>query len=206
MSSADRENVVKIAIEAKEKIVSFYGSTMSAPDILACSTKECFADLGGTVQRGLLLGKKKILISPKGLTTPILAHEWSHAELRTRMGTRLDGVFGIPAIPTWFDEGLAVAVSEEPSHSEKVWEEIVKAKMPTPALASLASLREWNKAAQRFGDVDYSKGVPAKICVVYATAGHEVRKWYQRVGREGLLKLIDEVKSGGDFEKSFTTN
>jgi hypothetical protein len=206
MSPADREKVVEIVIEAKEKIVSFYGGTMSTPDILACSTKESFTDLGGTVQRGLLLGKSKILISPKGHTAPILAHEWSHAELRTRMDARLDGILGIPSIPTWFDEGLAVAASDEPAHSEKIWDQIVEAKMTAPKLESLKSLEEWNKAAKQFGDVDYSRGVPGKICVVYATAGHEVRTWYQRVGREGLLRLIDQTKSGEDFEKSFKNN
>lgn len=115
----------------------------------------------------------------------------------------MDGVFGIDSIPTWFDEGLAVVVSEEPAHSEAVWEHLVAAKMTTPKLADLVSLKQWNKAARKFGDVDHGIGIPGKICVVYATAGHEVRKWHQRVGRDGLLKLIQEVKSSGDFESSF---
>jgi len=203
MSAEDREKVARIVIEAKEKIINFYGSAISTPDILICSTYESFSCLGGTVQRGLQLGKSKILISPKGITAPVVAHEWSHAELGTRMNARMDGIFGIPSIPTWFDEGLAVVVSDEPSHSEKVWEKIVAAKMAVPELECLESLKKWNKAAKQFGDVDYSMGVPGKICVVYATAGHEARKWYQRVGRDGLLKLIDKVKSDDDFEKSF---
>lgn len=40
----------------------------------------------------------------------------------------------------------------------------------------------------------------------YATSGHEVRKWHQRVGKDGLLKLIEKVKSGEDFESSFKNN
>lgn len=206
MSLAERENVVEIVNEARDKIVRFYGGVMSSPDILACSTKQSFSNLGGTTQRGLSFGKSKILISPKGLTVPILAHEWSHVELRTRMDARFDGVFGMSSIPTWFDEGLAVVVSDEPAHSEIVWETIVKAKMMTPELYSLESLQGWNKAAKQFGDVDYSRGVPGKICVVYATAGHEVRIWYQRAGRDGLLKLIDKVKSDDDFERAFKYN
>jgi hypothetical protein len=203
MPPEDREKVARIVIEAKEKIIDFYGSAISSPDFLICSTYECFSGLGGTVQRGLQLGKSKILISPKGITAPILAHEWSHAELRTRMDARMDGIFGIPSVPTWFDEGLAVAVSDEPAHSEKIWEEIAATKIGAPRIETLKSLEEWNKATRQFGDVDYSMGVPGKFCVVYATAGHEVRKWYKHVGREGLLKLIDSVKSGEDFEKSF---
>lgn len=206
MSPEDRIKVVNIVAEAKERIVIFYGKTISTPDILICSTDECFSLLGGTVQRGLQLGKSKIIISPKGLTPPILAHEWSHAELRTRMDARFDGILGIPSMPTWFDEGLAVAVSDEPAHSEEVWQEIVTAKMTTPKLENLVSLEEWNKATKQFGDVDYSNGVPGKKCVVYATAGHVIRQWYQRVGRDGLLKLIDNVKAGDDFERSFKNN
>ncbi|MEF3698908.1 hypothetical protein [Desulfolutivibrio sp.] len=203
MSFEDREKAARIVVEAQERIMDFYGGTISTPDILICSTYECFSGLGGTCQRGLQIGKSKILLSPKGFATPILAHELSHAELRARMDAPLDGILGIPSVPTWFDEGLAVAVSDEPAHSEKIWEEIVAAKMAVPKIESLNSLKEWNKAAQQFGDVDYSMGVPGKLCVVYATAGHEVRKWYLRVGREGLLKLIDEVKSGEDFERAF---
>ncbi len=206
MSSEDRKKVARIVTEAKGKIITFYGSTISAPDILICSTYECFSGLGGTAQRGLQLGKSKILISPKGISIPILAHELSHAELRTRMNARMDGIFGIPSMPTWFDEGLAVAVSDEPAHCEKIWEEVVASKRTVPKLEELGSLKEWNKAVKQFGDVDYSRGVPGKICVVYATAGHEVRKWYQRVGRDGLLKLIDKVQSGDDFERSFKNN
>lgn len=206
MSLVQREDFSRIVIEARRKISDFYGGILSQPEILACSTEECFVGLGGGKPRGIDLGKSKILISPRGLTVPILTHEWSHAELRTRMDAKMDGVFGISSIPTWFDEGLAVVVSEEPNHSEKVWEEIVAAKIAAPNIEDLVSLKEWNKAVGQFGDADCAMGILGKFYVVYATAGHEVRKWYLRVGRAGLLKLIDKVKSGEDFEKSFKSN
>ena len=206
MSILQRSEFLKTVIEARNKITKFYGGIISEPQILACSSEECFVRIGGRQQRGLHLGKSKILISPRGLTIPILTHELSHAEFSTRMEARMDGVFGIPSIPTWFDEGLAVAVSEEPAHSEKVWEQIAAKKMSTPRLDDLVSLKQWNRAAGKFGDADYSIGVPGKLCVVYAAAGHEVRKWHQSVGRDGLLKLIEKVKSGEDFESSFKNN
>lgn len=206
MSHIQREEFSKSVTEARNKVAVFFGDVISGPQILACSTEECFVGLGGGKQRGLHLGGSKILIAPRGLTIPILTHEWSHAELSSRMDAWMDGVFGIHSIPTWFDEGLAVVVSEEPTHSEKVWEQIVAAKMNAPKLEDLVSLKEWNTAAKKLGDVDSSIGIPGKICVVYATAGHEVRKWHQRVGRDGLLKLIEKVKSGEDFESSFKNN
>lgn len=206
MPLVQREDLSKSVAEARKKVAVIYGDVISGPQILACSTEECFVGLGGGKQLGLHLGKSKILISPRGLTIPILAHECSHAELSTRMDARMDGVFGINSIPTWFDEGLAVVVSEEPAHSEKVWEQIVAAKMTTPQLEDLVSLKEWNKAVKKFGDADNAIGIPGKICVVYATAGHEVRKWHQGIGKDGLLKLIEKVKSGKDFESSFKNN
>jgi hypothetical protein len=206
MSLVQREQVSRLVTEARINIADFYGGITCEPEIFACSTEECFVGIGGGRQLGLHLGRSKILISPRGLTIPILTHEWSHAELSTRMDARMDGVFGIGSMPTWFDEGLAVVVSEEPAHSEKVWEQIVSAKMTTPKLEDLVSLKQWNLAARRFGDADHATGIPGRICVVYATAGHEVRRWLQRVGRDGLLKLIEEVKSGEDFERSFKNN
>lgn len=203
MSIAHREQFSEVVAEARRKITDFYGGTISQPEILACSTEECFAAIGGGKPRGVNLSKSKLIISPRGLTVPILTHEWSHAELRTRMDARFAGVFGIPSIPTWFDEGLAVVVSEEPAHSEKVWELIVAEKKATPDLGELETLKGWNEAVGKFGDADCASGVPGKTFVVYATAGHEVRNWYRRVGREGLLNLIERIKSGERFERAY---
>ncbi|ACH40585.1 lipoprotein, putative [Citrifermentans bemidjiense Bem] len=203
MSLAQREDFRQVVAVARTNITNFYGSITSQPDILACSTEECFAGIGGGKPRGKDLGKSKVLISPRGLTVPILTHEWSHAELRTRMDAKFDGIFGMNSIPTWFDEGLAVVVSEEPRHSEKVWERIVAQKMDTPRLDDLVTLKGWNKAAGKYGDVDCALGVPGKMYVVYTLAGHEVRTWHRKAGREGLLKLIDKVKSGESFENSY---
>jgi hypothetical protein len=205
MPLTQREEILRIVIEAKRKIIDFYGDSMSDPQILACSTEECFTSLGGVKARALDLSKSKIILSSRGLTSPILTHEWSHAEMRVRMNARMDGVFGISSMPTWFDEGLAVVVSEEPTHSEKVWEQIIATKMTTPRIEDLVSLKGWQKAAKEFGDVDCSSGIPGKMCVVYATAGHEVRQWYQRVGKSGLMKLIEKVKSGEDFDETYRT-
>jgi hypothetical protein len=199
MSVLQRSDLLNTVKEARNKIAAFYGGVISEPQILACSTEACFAGIGGTQQRGLSLGKSKILISPRGLSSPILTHEWSHAELSTRMDASLDGIFGIRSLPRWFDEGLAVVVSEEPAHSENVWQQIAAGKMPTPKLEELVSLKQWITAAKKFGDADYSIGVPGKICVVYATAGHQVREWYRCAGKDGLLKLIERVKAGEAF-------
>lgn len=55
------------------------------------------------------------------------------------------------------------------------------------------SNRQWTPAFMK----EYEN--PKGLNVVYSTAGHEVRIWYQRVGQEGLLKLIEALKSGEKF-------
>ena len=44
---------------------------------------------------------------------------------------------------------------------------------------------------------------PDKIKVVYATAGHEVRKWYKCTKKNGVLKIIDLVKAGREFSDAY---
>lgn len=202
MSPQQRKQFSKLVPEAKKRIELFYGGVNSEPQILGCSTETCYTRIGGFKARAVAFGafgKYKLLLSPKGLTTPLLTHEWSHAELRTRVG----GFSGMRSIPHWFDEGLAVAVSEEPSHSEEVWKFIVAANMTTPRLQDLESLRGWLDASRTFGDADYASGAPRKLCVVYATAGHEVRRWQQIAGRKGLLQLIERIRAGEDFQSVY---
>ena len=59
-------------------------------------------------------------LSPRGLNWHFIAHEWSHAEMWTRLS--------LPAwkrMPQWFDDGIAVAISEAPEHSEPHWQFLV---------------------------------------------------------------------------------
>lgn len=63
----------------------------------------------------------------------MIAHEWSHAEFSARVG----GFFAAKDVPSWFDEGLAVLISNEPSHSEEIWQAMTAAGIVTPPLNEL---------------------------------------------------------------------
>jgi len=194
MPEVQRDLFLKAASAAKDKVFSRYGEIVSSPDIFACSSKDCFQRIGSTTSKAKAYGSSKILLSPEGITKALIAHEWSHAELYDRIG----GYPKIKRVPAWFNEGLAVVVSDEPSHSEEVWNYIVNNDIPRPQLAELTTRKDWVIAVRTYGN--NNAGDPEKVSVVYATAGHEVRRWFNNVKTKGLINLIEMLNQGVPFE------
>ena len=148
---------------------------------------------------------QRILLSPRGLNWHFLAHEWSHAEMSTRLT-----LFAWKRMPQWFDEGLAVTLSEAPEHSENHWQFLIHAHIPRPTrdeLLGYQSLRQWQAGVHRYGDDKnferMAQGQPT-LSPVYAAAGHEVRPWLAQVGSHGLLHVIELMNEGADFEAAYT--
>lgn len=56
----------------------------------------------------------------------------------------------------------------------------------TPTLNELESRGKWLAAVKKYGDDSTNK---EQYKVVYVTAGHEVRSWYQKAGKAGLGQL-----------------
>jgi hypothetical protein len=195
MTEKTRTELLKSCDTALKNIELMYGTIISRPDIIACSTEVCFHKFGGKSARAKNYGGSTFLLSPRGLTSQIISHEWSHNELYVR----IDSFWKMRNIPQWFDEGLAVVVSNEPTHSQKVWLEIKKKAIPVPSLNELVSLADWFTAIEKYGEHKANKLNPEKLKVVYATAGNEVRQWLDLVGQKGLLQLIKSIKSGEAF-------
>jgi hypothetical protein len=148
----------------------------------------------------------RILLSPRGLNWHFLAHEWSHAEIRSRLN-----LFAWWHMPQWFDEGVAVAVSEAPEHSENHWQFLVTSNIPRPTpadLHALNSLRQWLDAVHRYGEdknVERKARGEPELNPVYAAAGHELRPWLNEVGSRGLLALLEALNGGEDFNIAYQT-
>jgi hypothetical protein len=195
MSADQREDMLRMVKEARQTIERVYGGVASDPVIVCCATDERFRAFGGGGQRGISYGRYALLLAPRGLTLPILAHEWSHVELYRRLG-----LWSWRRVPQWFNEGLAVAVSDEPSHSEAVYQQARREDLPIPALSGLVSDRQWNAAAHSYGNPRMN---PHHLHVVYATAGHEVRPWLQAVKTSGLLEFIKRMRSGAAFDDAY---
>ena len=183
----EQRNQLRNAVEkARNRVASFYGSLASGPIIYGCADRECIEFFGG-MGDGYAVKATGILLWPKSFIPEAIAHEWSHVELFAR----LNDIKGT-GLPGWFNEGLAVVVSELPQHSETAYQEAVSSGYPIPSMSDLSN-HQWTPAFMK----EYEN--PKGLNVVYSTAGHEVRIWYQRVGQEGLLKLIEALKSGEKF-------
>jgi hypothetical protein len=191
--------------KAESAILAAFGSVNSKPVVHACVTEGCYESFGGMGSRAKVYGDR-ILLSPRGLNWHFLAHEWSHAELRSRLSFTAGW-----HVPRWFDEGVAVAVSEAPEHSEEHWQFLVTTNVPRPTqqeLHSLKSLGQWIDAVHRYGEdknIERKAEGKPELSPVYAAAGHEVRPWLAKAGSDGLLAFIARLNGGENFESAYRT-
>ena len=189
--------------KAEGAIRANYGSVNSHPLVHACVSDECYKAFGGRGSVAKVYGDR-ILLSPRGLNWHFLAHEWSHAEVRSRL--TLSAWW---RMPQWFDEGMAVAVSEAPQHSEEHWQFLIASQVPRPSrdeLMTLKSLRQWLNAVDRYGETKNAerraKGEP-ELNPVYSAAGHELRPWLANAGSQGLLVFIARLNGGEEFALAY---
>jgi hypothetical protein len=108
VAAAQRQEVSDAVDEGTRRVAAFFGGLRAAPEFLACLTDECYSGIGGGGERGIAVLNRAVMLSPRGIDPVIAAHELTHVELHTRLGKR--------TVPQWFDEGLAVLVSDDPRY------------------------------------------------------------------------------------------
>ncbi|MGX9981777.1 hypothetical protein [Methylobacterium fujisawaense] len=110
---SDRGMAAKATVEAaRARVRTFYGDLQSRPRVLLCVTDTCYRPLGGG-SRGVTLLDHALILSPRGADTAIAAHELAHVELHKRIAL---WATLLRSIPQWFDDGLAVVVSDDPRY------------------------------------------------------------------------------------------
>ncbi|MFO0774067.1 MAG: hypothetical protein U0172_05310 [Nitrospiraceae bacterium] len=189
---------------AEAAIRRAYGDVHSHPRINACISEACYEAFGG--ERGSIakIYGHRMLLSPRGLNWHFIAHEWSHDEIHTRLSLRARW-----RLPQWFDEGVAVAISEAPEHSEAHWQWLVASNIPRPTteeLHTLVSLQQWFDALHRYSgskSAERNAEREPEYRPVYSAAGHELRGWLATVGPAGLMALIERMNGGEDFESAY---
>lgn len=189
VSPANAAHLLNLIDKARVRAGFYYGELVSVPDILFCSSMECYRKFGG-IGLGYTRGNN-ILISPSGWRTAIISHELSHVELATRLGGAQEVV---DRVPQWFDEGVAVMVSMAHEFSDAAWEEACRKGEGSPRLRELESMAGWNR-------VTGANGVNMQLS--YGTARQEVARWYAAVGRKGLDDLISALKARQDFHMAY---
>ena len=180
MSVEDRTKLQEIVARAAVQVADFYGSFAQQPILLACATEECDRRLGGKGARANTYGTTFIRLSPRGLNQAILAHEFSHVELHARIG-----VFRllVGAIPAWFDEGLAVIVSDDARYLRRGATSATRC-LAEPDGDLPSSPFQWGPAA-------------GKTPGLYAQAACRVMRWMEENGGQvGLRAAISQVANG----------
>ncbi|NDY92018.1 hypothetical protein [Ideonella livida] len=198
MTAEQRQELQRQIEQGRAVVAAFYGELTSQPYVVACLTSACDHRFGSYGQPAAAYGDMAIRLSYRGRVAPLIAHEWSHAELYRRAG----GWWHARQIPRWFDEGVAVVVADEPRHSEDNWRAIQGRGLPTPTLDELRSFSDWGTALRRYGET--SGDVPDNLRRVYTTAGHEVRGFLRCTGPEGVQAVLDAVRAGATFDQAYS--
>lgn len=176
--------------QARSQMLEVYGAVVSSPVVYGCASRDCYESFNGYGDgRAVADG---ILLVPKSFIPEAISHEWSHVELRARVSRS-----GHRRIPMWFHEGLAVAVSKLPNHSDETLRAAKARGFAIPEdIKAFGELKVWSNALDEYRN-------PEGLNVMYAAAGHEVRNWLARVGRRGLLALIEAIDSGERFSAAY---
>jgi hypothetical protein len=180
----ERDEARAIADGALHKIGAFYGQQKSAPDLFLCTTAACYSRIGGGGSRGMAILDLALFLSPQGFTPVIATHELSHIELHKRLG-RLKTLHR--AIPQWFDEGVAIVVSEDPRYPlAQTGAECVAAFQGDMPVTRSAWIQE------------------AEHGQLYAKAAQRVGCWMTaRGGPPAIVDLIGKVAAGMSFEDAY---
>ena len=197
MTAEQRQEVQRQIVTGRAQVQRFYGNITTTPYFVACVTNECDERFGSYGTRAAAFGDTAIRLAAKGLSAPLVAHEWSHVELFHRAG----GWWYARKIPRWFDEGVAVVVANEPRHSEDNWREIQRQALPIPPLNELVSFKDWEVAVNKYGET--AGDVPSNLHVVYTAAGHEVRTFLACSGPTGVAAVLAAVQGGSSFDAAY---
>ncbi|MFB9893986.1 hypothetical protein [Planobispora takensis] len=167
--------MIEVVERADKRVRDFFGGRESSPDILVCLSDDCYRRIGGGRERGIAVLNRAVMLSPRGVDSVIASHELTHVELHER----LTGA----EVPQWFDEGLAVLVSDDPRYLAPTGDRcLLDPRRPLPA-----TLEEWLRTASADSQV-------------YARAACRVSRWAQaNGGKEALPALIERLSAGQAF-------
>jgi hypothetical protein len=178
-----RQQAQDVVAQARQRIEAFYGRQISTPSILVCETNGCYRRMHGGNSRGMALSTFALVLSPRGTNVTIAAHELSHIELHSRIGA-LRAYEG--AIPAWFDEGLAVIVSDDARY-----------------LAPEGQLDRCRETSDEPLPLTQREWLSHGNDHLYAVAACRVSQWMKaHGGRDGLMRLIRGVAGGMNFAQA----
>ncbi|MEU8661476.1 hypothetical protein [Actinoplanes philippinensis] len=178
----DDEAYHRIVDAAEQRISAFYGGRTSDARVLICATTECYRSIGGGGEKGQAFGRWALRLSPDGANETIATHELAHIELHKRLGSAYESV------PDWFDEGLAVLISDDPRYLDPA-NGGNRCRVPYEEAAPIVDA-DW----ATFGEIGSDRKYLLAACVV----SHWVD---EHGGAAGVLIMISDMRSGKKFSE-----
>ncbi len=177
--------------QAKDRVRTFFGDVLFQDKtfFIICDDEKLTRKLGedhGTVILSFPTEAHYICISDEYLELDILAHEITHAELRSRLSAEAQ-----KATPTWFDEGLALQNDYREQYSEAQW--IAQ----TDNGKNMVALEDMDTPAEFYA------GEAEDRRFRYLNAKHELDVWMTAHGQHGLLELLGRLNGGVDFTTAY---
>ncbi len=189
--AGDKQELFEMIEQAKDRVRTFFGELYFQDEtiLIICDDEKLIRKLGedhGTFIVSFPVEAHYICISDAYLKLDILAHEITHAELRSRLSAKAQ-----KAIPTWFDEGLALQNDYRESYSEAQWIAQTDNGKNTVALEDMDTPAE------------FYAGEAEDRRFRYLNAKHELDVWMTVHGQHGLLELFDKLNGGADFTTAY---
>ena len=184
MQPEQQQKAVAAIAAAEQRIVAFYGQERFPPRVLVCADDACYRRIGGMPGSGTgAVASIALVVAPAAVNIVAVSEGLSHMEMRGRVGL---WKMQLGAVPQWFEEGLAVVVSEDPLY-------LGPRKRDNRCLAGSfpdmpATPEDWRDELQQEGDV------------LYAQSACKTWMWTQEHGGgAGVSALLDKLAAGQDF-------
>ena len=189
--AGDQQELLEMIEQAKDRVRTFFGDVrfQDKTIFIICDDEKLTRKLGedhGTVIFYFPSETHYICISDEYLELDILAHEITHAELHTRLSAEAQ-----KRIPTWFDEGIALQNDYRERYSEAQWVE------QTDNGKNAVALEDMDTPAEFYA------GEAEDRRFRYLNAKHELDVWMTSHGQRGLLKLLEKLNDGADFNTTY---
>lgn len=185
------DSLLLLISQAHQRNRIFWGEQKAEIPIIYCHTAECFQRYAAVRKAQIAPASffytpvfAYVLIGPYGLHSEVLAHELCHPELFVRTGWYQHEF----KLPVWFFEGLAMQLDQREAYGEAQWLSLQNSQTPLPKLSELASVNCF------FGGDPF---------VNYTLARHELGRWLDLVGKEGLYRLIEGLDEGKEFAQLY---
>ena len=187
--SGNIKEAIQLTEEALERDRAFFGELQCTDTtiIIFCDDDKLLSKLDGDHDTKTSYTKKNyISVSDEYLNIDIIAHEFTHAELHTRLNMK-----ALKSIPTWCDEGLATQNDYREQYGLKAWiEQTDNGKNTVP-------LEDMDTGSEFYADPLEDRRFR------YLNAKHEVSVWMDTHQQKGLLELLDKLNKGKDFDSVY---